>query len=290
MYECRIKDSVYPSVGELVLAKTVSIKNNIITMSLAEYGSIPGLVLSSEVSKKKIRSIHQITKVGSAEVCQVLKVDEAKGHIDLSLKSVGDEEKKDFLEQSNRNKFAYQIMLKVSKLAGVPVQQLYEDVGYAKSREHGSLHAYFADAQKDPGVWADNPHRENFIEVIEKQFKPESYKIRVDVDVTSPREGVAAIKECFLQAKAACPGLGVAVLRTPTYSMTYMADDKDHGFAVVNEATEIVSRCAVERGGTCAVSVPAKVYGEKFRYTVLNKEEEAGAGDGSSDDSDDSSD
>lgn len=290
MFECRIKAEEYPEEGEIVIAKTVSTDDNVLNMKLVEYGGIPGLVLSSEVSKRRIRSMHQITKVGNTEICQVLKVDRAKGHIDLSLKSVGDKERKECIENGTKNKLAYQIMLKASKLVHVPVELLYEKFGYAKSREYGFLHSYFVRAKEDAGVLSDNQYGDQLSRVIEEQFKPSSYKVRVDIDVTSPVHGVESIKAAFRKALDECPDLDIVLLRTPTYSITKVCDNKERAFQIVNRASETVREYIEGQRGTFAIACSAKVYGEKFRHMLLEdtKDAKAPSQDGS-DDSDDSS-
>ncbi|KAI5172900.1 translation initiation factor 2 subunit 1 [Pancytospora epiphaga] len=289
MFECRIAAQEYPTEGEIVIARTSSTQDNIINMKLVEYGDLPGLVLSGEVSKKRVRSIHQITKSGSIEVCQVLKVDKATGCIDLSLKSVGDTEKRDCLERAGKNKLSYQIMQKTAKLAGVSVSELYKEVGYEKAAEYGSLHAYFVKAREDETALKDTKYGEHFMRVIEEGFKPSSYKVRIDVDVSNSVDGVTAIKAAFRKALERYPGLEIALLRTPTFSITKVSPNKEDGFKEVTDAAEIVKEYIEVNGGTFTIVNPAKVYGERSRYMLL-EEQNNGEGTDRSDESDGSDD
>lgn len=271
MFECRIKPNEYPEEGEIVVARTHSTDENVLCMKLVEYGDTPGLVLSNELSKKRIRSMHQITKIGSMEVCQVLRVDGAKGHIDLSLKKVGEKEKKECLENASRNKLAYQIMVKAAKLANVPLKTLYEEMGYPKTQEYGSLYMYFVEMKDDMHALDKEKYGEYFSRVIEEQFKASAFKVRIDVDVTMPKDGVNAIKMAFRQASDVDDSLELNLLRTPTYSIVKVSDNKENGFANVNAASERVRKYVEEHGGTFAIACPAKVYGEKTRHTLLNE-------------------
>lgn len=70
--------------------------NNIAEMgayvSLLEYAGAEGMILLSELSRRRIRSVNKLVKVGRAEPVVVLRVDRDKGYIDLSKRRVSPEE------------------------------------------------------------------------------------------------------------------------------------------------------------------------------------------------------
>ena len=59
---------------------------------LLEYGNIEGMILLSELSRRRIRSINKLIRVGKNEAVMVLRVDKEKGYIDLSKRRVSPEE------------------------------------------------------------------------------------------------------------------------------------------------------------------------------------------------------
>jgi transcriptional accessory protein Tex/SPT6 len=61
-------------------------------VSLLEYGGIEGMILLSELSRRRIRSVQKLIKVGRQEPVMVLRVDKEKGYIDLSKRRVGQED------------------------------------------------------------------------------------------------------------------------------------------------------------------------------------------------------
>jgi hypothetical protein len=61
-------------------------------VQLLEYNNIEGMVLLSELSRRRIRSINKLIKVGRDEVVMVIRVDKDKGYIDLSKRRVSAEE------------------------------------------------------------------------------------------------------------------------------------------------------------------------------------------------------
>ena len=73
-------------------------------VSLLEYDNIEGMILLSELSRKRIRSISKLIRVGKQEVCVVLRVDKEKGYIDLSKRRVTPEEQQKCEERFNKSK------------------------------------------------------------------------------------------------------------------------------------------------------------------------------------------
>lgn len=59
---------------------------------LLEYGNMEGLILPSELSKRRFRSISRLIRVGRQEVVMVVRVDTEKGYVDLSKKRVAPED------------------------------------------------------------------------------------------------------------------------------------------------------------------------------------------------------
>ncbi|KAH8108298.1 eukaryotic translation initiation factor 2 alpha subunit-domain-containing protein, partial [Phellopilus nigrolimitatus] len=57
-----------------------------------EYNNIEGMILLSELSRRRIRSIQKLIHVGRNEVVVVMRVDKEKGYIDLSKRRVSPED------------------------------------------------------------------------------------------------------------------------------------------------------------------------------------------------------
>ena len=56
-------------------------------VKLLEYDNIDGMILLSELSRRRIRSIQKLIRVGRNEVVVVLRVDKEKGNARYALKS-----------------------------------------------------------------------------------------------------------------------------------------------------------------------------------------------------------
>lgn len=82
----RFYERQYPDKEELVMVKVVRSAEMGAYVSLLEYNGVEGMILMSELSKRRIRSVKKVVRVGRHEVVLVLRVDKEKGYIDLSKK------------------------------------------------------------------------------------------------------------------------------------------------------------------------------------------------------------
>ncbi len=73
-------------------------------VSLLEYDNIEGMILLSELSRRRIRSINKLIRVDRNESVVVLRVDKEKGYIDLSKRRVSAEEAKKCEDKFNKAK------------------------------------------------------------------------------------------------------------------------------------------------------------------------------------------
>jgi len=76
----------WPDEGELVVLHRSNVKNFGAFVTLDEFESKEGFIHIAEVSSGWIKYIRDYVREGQKVVCKVLKVDQDKGHIDLSLR------------------------------------------------------------------------------------------------------------------------------------------------------------------------------------------------------------
>ncbi|KAF3518812.1 hypothetical protein DY000_02059031 [Brassica cretica] len=81
-------ESKYPEVDMAVMIQVKNIADMGAYVSLLEYNNIEGMILFSELSRRRIRSVSSLIKVGRIEPVMVLRVDKEKGYIDLSKRRV----------------------------------------------------------------------------------------------------------------------------------------------------------------------------------------------------------
>ena len=106
-------------------------------VKLLEYDNIDGMILLSELSRRRIRSIQKLIRVGRNEVVVVLRVDKEKGYIDLSKRRVSAEDIVKCEERFNKGKMVASIMRHVAEKTKTPMETLYQDIGWPLNKKYG---------------------------------------------------------------------------------------------------------------------------------------------------------
>jgi translation initiation factor 2 subunit 1 len=88
----------------LVVANVRNVQDMGAYVQLLEYNNIEGMILLSELSRRRIRSVAKLIKPGRNEVVVVLRVDKEKGYIDLSKRRVNAEDIQKCEERFNKSK------------------------------------------------------------------------------------------------------------------------------------------------------------------------------------------
>lgn len=120
--ECRMYEAKYPEVDMAVMIQVKNIADMGAYVSLLEYNNIEGMILFSELSRRRIRSVSSLIKVGRIEPVMVLRVDKEKGYIDLSKRRVSEEDIQACEERYNKSKLVHSIMRHVAETMNIDLE------------------------------------------------------------------------------------------------------------------------------------------------------------------------
>ena len=85
-----------PSIDDVVIAKVINISQYGIEVSLIEYNGATGFINCSEVSRRRKVNFNKLLTIGKDILVHVLQVDDKKNMIDLSKRTIGDDDVKLF--------------------------------------------------------------------------------------------------------------------------------------------------------------------------------------------------
>ena len=145
------------------------------------------MILLSELSRRRIRSIQKLIRVGRNEVVVVLRVDKDKGYIDLSKRRVSPEDIIKCEERYNKSKMVHSIMRHVAEKTSTPIQDLYENIGWPLNKKYGHSIDAFKLSITNPDVWNDvtfpnDVVKEELQTYISKRLTPQPTKVRSDIE------------------------------------------------------------------------------------------------------------
>ncbi|KAI1804150.1 translation initiation factor 2, alpha subunit [Daldinia bambusicola] len=264
---CRFYEEKYPEIDSFVMVNVKQIADMGAYVKLLEYDNIDGMILLSELSRRRIRSIQKLIRVGRNEVVVVLRVDKEKGYIDLSKRRVSPEDIVKCEERYNKSKMVHSIMRHVAEKTQTPIETLYESIAWPLNKKYGHSIDAFKLSITNPDVWSDitfpsEPVAEELKSYIGKRLTPQPTKVRADIEVTCfEYDGIDAVKAALRTAEArntADNQVKVRLVSPPLYVLTSTCLDKNVGISRLEEAIVDIRNSITSAGGQLVVKMEPK--------------------------------
>ena len=143
---CRFYEQRFPEIDDVVMVNVRSIADMGAYVHLLEYNNIEGMILLSELSRRRIRlefsqdqcrnvtiiklirSINKLIRVGRTEPVVVIRVDKDKGYIDLSKRRVSKEDIERCTEKYSKAKAVNSIVRHVAEILGYKTNDELEEL------------------------------------------------------------------------------------------------------------------------------------------------------------------
>jgi translation initiation factor 2 subunit 1 len=223
---CRFYANEFPEMEDTVIAKVTKIADMGAYVTLTEYNDkgkliylclikvfTEGMILLSELSRRRIRSVNKLIRVGRSECVVVIRVDEKKGYIDLSKRRVYSRDLLKCEDRFSRAKAINSILCQVASKLGYTensqLEELYKKTAWHFDEKMGKKAAsseIFKKALTDPTVFDEcdisEEIKNKLLDEIKKKLTPQALKIRSDIEVTCFNiEGIEAVKAALLKGK-----------------------------------------------------------------------------------------
>jgi len=268
---CRYYEEKYPEVDSYVMVNVKQIAEMGAYVKLLEYDNIDGMILLSELSRRRIRSIQKLIRVGRNEVVVVLRVDKDKGYIDLSKRRVSPEDIIKCEERFNKSKMVHSILRHVADKAKTPIEELYQKVGWPLMKKYGHTVDAFKYSITNPDVWdgiefPSEAVRMELTGYIGKRLTPQPTKVRADIEVTCfAYEGIDAVKNALRAGEALNTTetpVKVKLVSPPLYVLTSQCLEKSQGITVLEQAIQAIKGNICQNSGNCEVRMAPKAVTE----------------------------
>jgi translation initiation factor 2 subunit 1 len=280
--DCRFYEDKYPAFESLVMVNVRNVADMGAYVSLLEYNNIEGMIPLSELSRRRIRSINKLIRVGRNEVVTVLRVDHEKGYIDLSKRRVSPEDVIACEDRFNKARAVHGVLRHLAERKNYYLEELYVRIGWPLYRKYGHAYDAFKLAMQE-GVGETGKEEDPFADLtipqeikddlklyIRRRLAPQPIKIRADIEVSCfTYEGIDAIQQALL-AGMACGGeennsntIKIKLIAPPIYVLSTMTLEKEVGIALLNTAIDTIQKNIVEKGGKLDVKMAAKAVSVK---------------------------
>ncbi|KHN87144.1 Eukaryotic translation initiation factor 2 subunit 1 [Toxocara canis] len=279
---CRFYANQFPDVEDTVMVNVRQIAEMGAYVSLLEYNNKEGMILLSELSRRRIRSVNKLIRVGRNECVVVIRVDKEKGYIDLSKRRVYS---KDLLQCEDRfakakavNSILRHVADQLEYESEKQLEDLYERTAWyfdKKLKKKAAAYDVFKKAISDPTVLdeCDIPQdvREKLLEDIRKRLTPQAVKIRADIEVSCfSYDGIDAVKEALINGQKCSTEempIKINLIAAPLFVVTTQTLERSEGLEAVNSALDVIKNTIESHQGTFKVVMAPKV------VTDLDEEE-----------------
>jgi len=271
---CRFYKEKYPEVEDVVMVNVRAIAEMGAYVYLLEYNSIEGMILLSELSRRRIRSINKLIRVGKTEPVVVIRVDKEKGYIDLSKRRVSPEDVEKCTERFAKAKAVNSILRHVADIlkfdTNEQLEELYQKTAWyfeEKYKSKAAAYDVFKQAVIDPSILDECGLESNTKEVllnnIRRKLTSQAVKIRADIECACYEyEGIDAVKAALksgLELSTEELPIKINLIAPPLYVMTTSTPEKADGLKALENAIEKIRETITKLGGVFNVNMAPKV-------------------------------
>ena len=241
------KNDEWPEEGELLVCTVKNVRENGAYLTLDSYEGREGFVFIGEVSAGWVKNIRSHVREGQRVVAKVIEVKKDKESINLSIKAVSDERRRDTLQGRKNQQRAVQMMRLVSERMGWE-QEKNSEISSEMTETFGTLYGALEECAISDTALTDAGFSGEWIKIATEiaidNIIPPFVEIRgnFDIEVWSS-EGVNAIRDALMAAESCAENLEEVTLTchydgAPHYRVDIRAPDYPTAESVWEAAQE----------------------------------------------------
>jgi len=243
----------WPDEGDLVVGTVHKVLGYGAFATLEEYEGKEAFIHISEVSSGWVKNIRDYVRENQKIVARVLRVNPKKGHVDVSLKRIREDQRTRKIQQWKIEQKAEKLLEITAKTIGKDLDTAYDEIGYKIIDNFGDLYEGFETAAEEgkeallsrgiDGEWA-----ETLTEVAKKNISPPEVHITGYIDLHSyAPNGVEVIKEAlsFVETKE----IIVQCVGAPRYRLIVTSSDYLTAENMLKEAAQECIDMVIKEGG-----------------------------------------
>jgi translation initiation factor 2 subunit 1 len=195
----------FPEESDLVLCTVNNVQNHSVFVTLDEFGK-SGMIHISEISPGRIRNIRDFVVEGKVIVCKVLKINEDRGHIDLSLRRVSENQRRNKVNEIKQEQKAEKIIEFVAKQLKITKDDLFNKIYEPIFKNYSTVYSCFEEVINDDKLLSKlgiNKELEKpLVETIKQRIKPPEVEIKGKINMScNLSNGIDVVKEVLIQLR-----------------------------------------------------------------------------------------
>lgn len=258
MREMVKKKKEFPEEGEFVIGTITKISSHGAYASLDEFEGKEGLIHISEIASTWVRNIRNYVREKQKVVAKVLRVEEAKNHIDLSLRRVTIVMRRNKIQEWKRSQKADNLLELVAKQLDKTKEEVYDAVGWPLEEKFGEIYAGFEEIHEkgEPvleKLGIDDEWIKTVVELAKAHVTIRKVKLVKIVELKCYKpDGIEIIKNALNKGLKSSRRkditLEVNLVGSPRYRFSIQANDYKNAEKVLNKAVS-TTITALEKGG-----------------------------------------
>ncbi len=250
------KKEGFPEESEIVICSVLKVHHNTVFCLLDEYDK-KGIIHISEISPGRIRNIRDYVVEGKKVICKVLRIDKAKGHIDLSLRRVNEGQRRQKSSQLKQEQKAEKMLELACKEAGADLRKTYKDIMGRISDRYETLYSCFEDVIAGnfsvSELKLDKKMAESLENLIRTRIKPPEVVIRSSMRIESyDPEGIEIIKQALKKGEQ--ENTEIRYSGGGRYSMSVKAEDYKSAESIMKKAADSVREYVESHNSTIEIT------------------------------------
>lgn len=250
-----------PEEGELVVVTVKNVKQNGVYVDFDEYPGLEGFIFIGEIASGWVKNIRSFVRDGQRLICKVMRTKKDGSSLELSLKSVSEERRRDRLQEWKNEQRSLQLLKVCGEKVGWSEAER-DSLGEDLVSSFGTLYTAFEEAAMNETAIIDAGFEGDwiteFIEIAIENIIPPFVEIKGSLNLSiNVDNGVDVIRDALISAEQYSSEKDeVSVMcfydGAPEYRLVLKAPDFKTAEDLWIEVTDSIIKVMEENGGQAA--------------------------------------
>jgi translation initiation factor 2 subunit 1 len=245
----------FPEEGEIVFCTVTKVQYHSVFASIDDYERKQGMIHISEISPGRIRNINDYVKEGKVVICKVLRINSERGHIDLSLRRVNENQRRAKVEERKQQVIAENILQSYVQLHKGDLKKLFLEVSKKALDSYPTLYSAFEDVVENGAslvdIGLDKKLASELEAIVKDRIKPKEVSISGDLTLESYEEnGVDLISKIMDGLMKLDEKLSVQFLGAGKFKLEIVAPEYKEAEGILENAITHLEKGVKKSGQT----------------------------------------